>query len=73
VQHRADEGIGGECTNGGVDVGGDSTRAETSARGASTIEIAGDDTRRRQMYLRRLSRLMRPLLRRCECLRAGSF
>jgi hypothetical protein len=43
-QPRADEGIGGDHVNEGVDAGGDGTRVETSARGASAAETVGADT-----------------------------
>jgi hypothetical protein len=44
VQPEADEGVEGECTNEGVEAGGDDVRVETSVRGASMAETAGDDT-----------------------------
>jgi hypothetical protein len=44
VQPEADEGVEGEHTNEGVEVGGDDVRVETFVRGASMAETAGDDT-----------------------------
>jgi hypothetical protein len=45
VQPGADEGIGGDHTNEGIEAGEDGVRAETFARGASMAEIVGDDTK----------------------------
>jgi hypothetical protein len=45
VQPGADEGIRGDRANEGVEERGDGARVETSTRGASTAEIASDDTK----------------------------
>jgi hypothetical protein len=44
LQPEADKGVGGDRTDEGVKAGGDGMRTETSARGTSTAETAGDDT-----------------------------
>jgi hypothetical protein len=41
---KANEGVRGDRVNEDFEVGRDGTRAETSARGASVAETAGDDT-----------------------------
>jgi hypothetical protein len=43
MQPGADEGIRGERTNEGDELGGDSAWAETTARRASTAKTAGDE------------------------------
>jgi hypothetical protein len=43
VQPEADEGVGGDRTDEGVEAGRDGARAETSTWGASTAKTAGDD------------------------------
>jgi hypothetical protein len=43
VQLEADEGIGGDRTDEGIEAGGDGARTETSTWGSSMAEIAGDD------------------------------
>jgi hypothetical protein len=44
VQPGANEGVVGERANESIEGGRDGARAETSMRGASAAEIAGDDT-----------------------------
>jgi hypothetical protein len=43
VQPEADEGVGGDHMDESVEAGRDGAREETSVRGASAAETAGDD------------------------------
>jgi hypothetical protein len=43
VQPETDEGVGGDRTDEGVEVGGDGIWVETSARGAFAAETTGED------------------------------
>jgi hypothetical protein len=45
LQPEADEGVGGDRTSEGVKAGRDGMQTETSARGTSMAETAGDDTK----------------------------
>jgi hypothetical protein len=44
VQPEADKGVRGDRTDKGVEAGGDSAQAKTSAQGAFVAEMAGEDT-----------------------------
>jgi hypothetical protein len=44
LQPETDEGAGGDRTGEGIKAGKDGMRTETSARGTSAAETAGDDT-----------------------------
>jgi hypothetical protein len=44
LQPKVDEGVGGDRTGEGIKTGIDSMWTETSMRGTSTAETAGDDT-----------------------------